>query len=180
MCISSLQQRRLHALIALKSCDIPPELARHPLSDCLPTRRKRIRKGIRISLGHYSRRDQWTGDPSPSPSGPHRSDWVWAKISLVVFHARRAPAETQLKTRVVLSTHEGYIVGIERSNMTTLTVKCPDQLAERLGEFVKEGWSDDVGETVIEALRRFLDSHRPDIARMQALADVEWGLHGSE
>jgi hypothetical protein len=64
--------------------------------------------------------------------------------------------------------------------MTTLTVQCPDQLAERLGEFVKEGWAADVGETMVEALRRFLDSHRPDVARTQALADVEWGLHGKD
>lgn len=64
--------------------------------------------------------------------------------------------------------------------MTTLTVQCPERLAKRLGEFVEEGWSDNAGETIIEALRRFLDSHRPDIVRTQALADVEWGLHGKE
>jgi hypothetical protein len=64
--------------------------------------------------------------------------------------------------------------------MTTLTVQCPDQLAAQLHHFVKEGWADNIGETIIEALRRFLDSHRPDIARNQALADVEWGLHGKE
>ena len=62
--------------------------------------------------------------------------------------------------------------------MTTLTLQCPDQLAEQLDDFVKEGWAADSGEALVEALRRFLESHRPDIARAQVLTDVEWGLHG--
>ncbi len=64
--------------------------------------------------------------------------------------------------------------------MTTLTIQCPDQLAEQLDRFVKEGWGTDIGDTIVEALRRFLDSHRPDIVRKQMLADVEWGLRGDE
>ena len=40
--------------------------------------------------------------------------------------------------------------------MTTLTIQCPDQLAEQLDDFVKEGWATDVGEAVVEALRRFI------------------------
>ena len=64
--------------------------------------------------------------------------------------------------------------------MTTLTVRCPDQLASRLGVFVKEGWANDVDEALTEALRRFLDSRRPDIQRSQILEDVEWGLHGKD
>jgi hypothetical protein len=64
--------------------------------------------------------------------------------------------------------------------MTTLTIQCPEQLAEQLDHFVKDGWAGDTGETIIEALRRFLDSHRPDIVRTQVLADTEWGLHGDD
>jgi Arc/MetJ-type ribon-helix-helix transcriptional regulator len=92
----------------------------------------------------------------------------------------RRLADHAHETGVELLAANGYIVSIERVSMTTLTVQCPDQLAERLGEFVKEGWAADVGETMVEALRRFLDSHRPDVARTQALADVEWGLHGKD
>lgn len=62
--------------------------------------------------------------------------------------------------------------------MTTLTLQCPDQLAEQLDDFEREGWAADSGEALVEALRRFLESHRPDIARAQVLTDVEWGLHG--
>jgi metal-responsive CopG/Arc/MetJ family transcriptional regulator len=64
--------------------------------------------------------------------------------------------------------------------MTTLTVQCPDQLAAQLDQFVIEGWVADRGEALTEALRRFLESHRPDISRAQVLADVEWGLHGTD
>ncbi len=64
--------------------------------------------------------------------------------------------------------------------MTTLTVQCPDRLAEELDRFVKEGWATNVGDTVVEALRRFLNSHRPGVVREQVLADVEWGLHGDD
>lgn len=64
--------------------------------------------------------------------------------------------------------------------MTTLTIQCPDQLAEQLDSFVKAGWAGNIGDTVVEALRRFLDSHRPDTVRTQVLADVEWGLHGQD
>ena len=64
--------------------------------------------------------------------------------------------------------------------MTTLTVQCPDQLAEQLERFVADGWAANAGETMVEALRRFLESHRPDVARTQVLADVEWGLHGED
>ncbi len=64
--------------------------------------------------------------------------------------------------------------------MTTLTIQCPDQLAEQLDHFVKAGWSGDIGNTVVEALRRFLDSHRPDAVRAQVLDDVKWGLHGTD
>lgn len=68
--------------------------------------------------------------------------------------------------------------GIEK--MKTLTVECPDQLADELTAFVKEGWAADIGDAVVEAVRRFLESHRAGITRNQVLTDVEWGLHGKD
>lgn len=64
--------------------------------------------------------------------------------------------------------------------MTTLTLKCPDRLAEQLEVFVKEGWANDADEAATEALRRFLESHRPEVVRSQILEDVDWGLHGED
>ncbi|MHB1033137.1 MAG: hypothetical protein ACYC35_24960 [Pirellulales bacterium] len=64
--------------------------------------------------------------------------------------------------------------------MKVLTVECPDRLADRLARFVRDGWAADEQQVFVEALRRFLDSHRPEIVESQILADVEWGLHGSD
>jgi metal-responsive CopG/Arc/MetJ family transcriptional regulator len=64
--------------------------------------------------------------------------------------------------------------------MKTLTIECPDGLAKDLDSFVKSGCATDTQETVLEALRKFLNSHRPDLIRAQALDDVEWGLHGND
>jgi predicted transcriptional regulator len=64
--------------------------------------------------------------------------------------------------------------------MKTLTIECPDGLADRLERLVRAGWVADEQQAMIEALRRFLDSHRPEITESQILADVEWGLHGND
>ena len=63
--------------------------------------------------------------------------------------------------------------------MKTFNVECPDWLADRLALLVREGWVIDEQQAMIEALRRFLDSHRPELIESQILADVEWGLHGN-
>ena len=64
--------------------------------------------------------------------------------------------------------------------MKTLNIAFPDALAERLEQFVREGWVADPEQAIVEALRRFLDSHRPELMETQILDDVEWGLHGRE
>jgi metal-responsive CopG/Arc/MetJ family transcriptional regulator len=64
--------------------------------------------------------------------------------------------------------------------MKTLSIQCPDALAERLEQLVREGWVASQEQAIVEALRRFLDSHRPELIESQVLADVEWGLHGQD
>ena len=64
--------------------------------------------------------------------------------------------------------------------MKTMTIDCPDRLVEALDDFVKRGWALNTHDAVVEALRRFLESHCPDIAESQILEDVEWGLHGQD
>jgi hypothetical protein len=61
--------------------------------------------------------------------------------------------------------------------MKTLCIECPDGLADRLERLVQEGWVADQQQAMIEALRRFLDSHSPELTESQVLADVEWGHH---
>jgi metal-responsive CopG/Arc/MetJ family transcriptional regulator len=64
--------------------------------------------------------------------------------------------------------------------MKTLNIECPDVLAELLDRLVREGWIIDRQQAVVEALRRFLESHRPELSESQVKSDVEWGLHGRE
>lgn len=64
--------------------------------------------------------------------------------------------------------------------MKTLSIECPDGLAEQLRQLVREGWVADEQQALVEALRRFLDSHRPELIESQISADVQWGLHGKE
>jgi Arc/MetJ-type ribon-helix-helix transcriptional regulator len=64
--------------------------------------------------------------------------------------------------------------------MKSITVECPDQLHDQLQKLVQAGWVKDQQEALIEALRRFLDSHRPELQEAQVLKDVEWGLRGDD
>lgn len=64
--------------------------------------------------------------------------------------------------------------------MTTLSIECPDGLAEQLRRLVSEGWVVDEQQALVEALRRFLDSHRPELIESQVRSDVQWGLHGKD
>lgn len=64
--------------------------------------------------------------------------------------------------------------------MKTLVVECPDQIHAELTELVRQGWVADAGQAVVEALRRFLESHRPELTETQVRNDVHWGLHGDD
>ena len=69
---------------------------------------------------------------------------------------------------------------ISRIAMTSVQVEFPDDLAKRLDQLVAQGWMANRQQAIVEALRRFLDAHRPELMKSQMLADVEWGLHGKE
>ena len=64
--------------------------------------------------------------------------------------------------------------------MKSITLECPDQLLQQLQSMVAAGWVKSPEEALLEALRRFLDSHQPELQTRQILNDVEWGLHGTE
>jgi metal-responsive CopG/Arc/MetJ family transcriptional regulator len=65
-------------------------------------------------------------------------------------------------------------------SMKTITVTCPDALHAQLDQFIEQGWARDLNQAILEALRRFLESHRPELTRAQIEKDVEWGLHGDD
>jgi len=64
--------------------------------------------------------------------------------------------------------------------MQTIQTEVPEHLYKNIIELIKEGWFRDEKEVFSEAIRRFVDSHRPELMEKFVLNDVEWGLHGDE
>ena len=64
--------------------------------------------------------------------------------------------------------------------MKIVQTEIPAELYKEATSLVKEGWFRDEGELFSEALRRFLDAHRPDLMEKFIRDDMEWGLHGNE
>lgn len=63
---------------------------------------------------------------------------------------------------------------------TTLQTEVPVRLFAELQSLVDAGWFRSMDEVVLDALRRFLDSHREDLMRGFLREDVEWGLRGTD
>ncbi|MEA3361620.1 MAG: CopG family transcriptional regulator [Thermodesulfobacteriota bacterium] len=64
--------------------------------------------------------------------------------------------------------------------MQTIQTEVPEHLYKNIIVLIKEGWFRDEKEVFSEAIRRFVDAHRPEMMEKFALNDVEWGLHGDE
>ena len=63
---------------------------------------------------------------------------------------------------------------------TTLKTSVPVSLATQAQKLVEAGWFRDMDELVLDALRRFLESHREDLMEEFIRQDVQWGLKGDE
>jgi len=53
-----------------------------------------------------------------------------------------------------------------------------EELHRQIEHLVKEGWFKSQQEVIDQALRRFLDAHRPELMEQFICEDVKWGLHG--
>ena len=62
----------------------------------------------------------------------------------------------------------------------TIQTHLPPDLVKQMEVFIKEGWFSDIDTLLTDALRRFLDAHRPELMERFIQEDVEWGLHGEE
>jgi hypothetical protein len=60
------------------------------------------------------------------------------------------------------------------------TIKIPHRLATQSQAFLEEGWFSDLNSLVIEALRRYLETHQIELNERFIQQDIEWGLHGNE
>lgn len=63
---------------------------------------------------------------------------------------------------------------------TTIQADVPAQLFAEMQSLVASGWFRSLDEVVLDALRRFLESHREELMEGLLREDVEWGLHGSD
>ncbi len=62
--------------------------------------------------------------------------------------------------------------------MKTIETEISDGLDQALDTLVEHGWYASREEVLQEALRRFLESHQPELMERFIREDVEWGLRG--
>ena len=68
---------------------------------------------------------------------------------------------------------------IDTENMTVRAV-LPARLVAQMELLVNEGWFQDVDDLIVNAVRRFLEAHSPELMEHYIWQDVEWGLHGKD
>lgn len=64
--------------------------------------------------------------------------------------------------------------------MKTLRAEVPDKLYEQVKTLVEAGWFHNEKEIVTEALRRFLETHKPKLMENFIKDDIDWGLRGKD
>ncbi len=66
--------------------------------------------------------------------------------------------------------------------MQTATVQAelPTQLMTQMNALVEQGWFRNTNDLIVDALRRLIMTHRPELMEEYLWQDVEWGLHGQE
>jgi hypothetical protein len=65
-----------------------------------------------------------------------------------------------------------------KAQTTTLQTEVPNRLLTELQGLVTAGWSRTLDELVLDALRRYADSHGQELMEGFVREDVEWGLEG--
>ena len=63
---------------------------------------------------------------------------------------------------------------------TTITVNLPPRLAEEIKNYVQAGWATDLNALILEALRRYLETHQAELIEQFIRQDIEWGLLGND
>jgi hypothetical protein len=65
--------------------------------------------------------------------------------------------------------------------MTTLVkTEIPDQLWQQAQNMIEQGWIINMDALIIEAMRRYLESHQQTINEQLIREDIDWGLHGKD
>ena len=69
---------------------------------------------------------------------------------------------------------------MEESQTTVVKTEIPIGLFEQVENLVEAGWFRSFDDVMLDALRRFLESHRAELMEEFIRQDVEWGLTGDE
>ena len=64
--------------------------------------------------------------------------------------------------------------------MKTIQTEIPENLYKGAVALAEQGWFRNEKEIFSEAIRRFLESHQPELMDQFIRDDVEWGLHGED
>lgn len=62
--------------------------------------------------------------------------------------------------------------------MQTIEAEISENLARQIDLLVEGGWFQSRDKLLLEAIRRFLEAHRPELMESFIREDVEWGLRG--
>jgi len=60
----------------------------------------------------------------------------------------------------------------------TVEARISERLDRQIDALVDQGWFGSRDKVVQEAIRRFIDAHRPELMERFIREDVEWGLRG--
>lgn len=63
---------------------------------------------------------------------------------------------------------------------TTVKAEFPEQVLNEMEALVRAGWFHDLNDLMVEAVRRLLDTHRPELMERFIREDVEWALRGRD
>jgi hypothetical protein len=72
------------------------------------------------------------------------------------------------------------IMAMKEAKTTTVQTEIPEGLLTQAQDLVTAGWFRNLDELLLDALRRFLESHRGELMEEFIRQDVEWGLTGNE
>jgi Arc/MetJ-type ribon-helix-helix transcriptional regulator len=64
--------------------------------------------------------------------------------------------------------------------MKTIRVEVPNRLYDQIEALVREGWFRSATDIVDQAVRRFLETHRPELMERYIREDVDRGLRGAK
>jgi hypothetical protein len=69
---------------------------------------------------------------------------------------------------------------MSETHTSTIKADVPDRLLNEMQALVKEGWFQDINDLLLEAVRRLVNTHRPELMERFAREDIEWGLRGHD